>query len=351
MYTRPTLPSYADRRGPAISSDEMNWLDQRARMTYDVVERGADATGVADSGAAFAVNSGLGVLIPQGVYKTDVAPTGLDDWIGIGVLFTGAHPLDEWMRPPTDTSSTAFGLCTMKVVSASGRNALVGAVRNNLPANSTAFPTGLTGYGRNDNNGNAVFPLYAEARQFASTGVVTSEIDSFNHTAPCTQAFPPDRSIGTAQNLPIALTLAAGGSFSSTMAMHIAREGSAPQQFECGIYTSPDAVNLYGILIDSDATHGPSLPLLIKHRAAANGIQVQAVTAPIAGNSWLTYYDGNGVVRLSFKQDGSFTATSLISQTTVGAAGAASALPATPQGYLQFNIGATRYVMPYYLAS
>jgi hypothetical protein len=34
--------------------------------------------------------------------------------------------------------------------------------------------------------------------------------------------------------------------------------------------------------------------------------------------------------------------------TTVGAAGAASALPATPVGYLQINIGGTNYKLPYY---
>lgn len=35
-------------------------------------------------------------------------------------------------------------------------------------------------------------------------------------------------------------------------------------------------------------------------------------------------------------------------QTTVGAAGGASALPATPTGYLKFYLGATQYVFPYY---
>ena len=38
-------------------------------------------------------------------------------------------------------------------------------------------------------------------------------------------------------------------------------------------------------------------------------------------------------------------------QTTVGAAGAASALPATPTGYLTITIGTTDYVVPFYEAS
>lgn len=38
-------------------------------------------------------------------------------------------------------------------------------------------------------------------------------------------------------------------------------------------------------------------------------------------------------------------------QTTVGAAGAASALPATPSGYLQLMIGSVQYVVPFYAVS
>lgn len=38
-------------------------------------------------------------------------------------------------------------------------------------------------------------------------------------------------------------------------------------------------------------------------------------------------------------------------QTTVGSAGSASALPATPSGYLQLMIGNTQYVIPYYAQS
>jgi phage-related protein len=38
-------------------------------------------------------------------------------------------------------------------------------------------------------------------------------------------------------------------------------------------------------------------------------------------------------------------------QNTVGAAGAASALPGTPSGYIEFKINGTAYVMPYYAKS
>lgn len=38
-------------------------------------------------------------------------------------------------------------------------------------------------------------------------------------------------------------------------------------------------------------------------------------------------------------------------QTTVGSAGGATALPATPTGYLTIMVGNTPFVMPYYAVS
>lgn len=40
-----------------------------------------------------------------------------------------------------------------------------------------------------------------------------------------------------------------------------------------------------------------------------------------------------------------------VTQTTVGAAGAASALPATPSLYMKLIVGSTEYVMPLYAVS
>jgi hypothetical protein len=48
---------------------------------------------------------------------------------------------------------------------------------------------------------------------------------------------------------------------------------------------------------------------------------------------------------------GDLTLASPTTQTTVGAAGGASAIPATPTGYLTVNIGNASYVIPYYAQS
>lgn len=45
---------------------------------------------------------------------------------------------------------------------------------------------------------------------------------------------------------------------------------------------------------------------------------------------------------------GDLTLASPTTQTTVGAAGGASALPATPTGYLTINLGNGPVVIPYY---
>jgi hypothetical protein len=61
--------------------------------------------------------------------------------------------------------------------------------------------------------------------------------------------------------------------------------------------------------------------------------------ATVAGKDYALWVDA-GRVRID-----------VTTQTTVGAAGGASALPATPTGYAQINIGGTDFVMPYYAAA
>ena len=47
---------------------------------------------------------------------------------------------------------------------------------------------------------------------------------------------------------------------------------------------------------------------------------------------------------------GNISLTSAITATTVGSAGTASALPATPSGYIQISINGTPYKLPFYAA-
>lgn len=308
VYTRgvATLPPLTDAGVAPAAGIQATKLAYGSRSVSDklgefrsVTDNGADPTGVADSSMALSGFSGIAWIAP-GTYRSTTAPTGPSRAIVIGAQFTGTAPYDAWLP--------AFGTSTMEVLSVGGQhNALIGAVRNTLPAGTLGFPTGVTGYARNDNAGNTAFGVYAEARQYASSGcVVGAELDSFNETgvAP-TATTTPNRGIGTVQQLPNAVTIAAGGTANSWCGAHFTREGSSPQRFLYGTIYDADAHTESAIVIEASVGVGPALPLLVKHKASAIAAQFQGAGTPVGANSWLQYVDGAGTVQQAFKQDGS----------------------------------------------
>ena len=148
-----------------------------------------------------------------------------------------------------DADAPAFGGIILGMTRGSA-NSIVGAVRNNSAANTDAYPTGVTGFGRTDSAGNQAFGLFGRADLY-STGVVTNEMNSFNYSAAPSAALPPNRAIGTTERHPIALTVAAGGDYNSSIGIHIVREGSEPRSFLTGIYFNPDSVTTTGTLISA----------------------------------------------------------------------------------------------------
>jgi hypothetical protein len=88
-------------------------------------------------------------------------------------------------------------------------------------------------------------------------------------------------------------------------------------------------------------------------RIAANGIQGKA-SGDANAQVDINFPNGLGQFRRLLLTSAAFAPSAGVvmmgnaTQTTVGAAGGASALPATPSGYLRFFIGATEYVLPYY---
>lgn len=186
-------------------------------------------------------------------------------------------------------------------------NAIVGEQKNNAAASTTIFPAGVVAYGTVLNTGNQTFGLFARADLPVSTGVATNEVNSFNVTVgDATTAYPPDRSIGTTQRLPIALTVASGGSFKSAIGIHIAKEGSAPQQFRTGIYMNPDAIADYGLFIDADASNGAgTLGALVKSKASVIPLQFQTVGTVVSANAMMLAV-ANGTNVFAIKQGGYF---------------------------------------------
>jgi hypothetical protein len=315
-------------------------LVTRMADVVNVKDFGAVGNGVADDSTAIqaAVNTGKDIFFPEGNYKTDTAITGLGRSFGFGASFSGTNPIDIY---------PAFGTGAFKTISCNFNNGIIGIVDNKLPSSTVAFPTGVTGYGKNNNNGNTAFGIYAEARQYANTGVVTNEIDSFNHGAAPSANLPPDRSIGTTQQVPVALTVAAGGTANSSIAIEIGREGSSPQKFLTGIYLQPDSYVNYGIFLDANAS-STAEPLVVKHSVNKPAINVVGQGAPVAANAWISYSDQSSNAIFSIKQSGACSYNTSITQATVGVAGTASALPALPEGYLKIEVGGLTKIIPYY---
>jgi hypothetical protein len=280
-------------------------------------------------------------------FITNTAITGDVGAFTFGGSFSGTHPLDEGVP--------SFGTGTMRAIALGNKNAIIGIAINNKPANTAIFPTGLTGYGRVDNSGNAAFGIYGWAELKAASGVATNELSSMNTgptTPPPGSGIYPNRAFGTTEAHPICLTIGAGGTKDSTVGIHIVREGSAPRQFLNGITLAFDACKEYGIYVSSHPTLASDLLASMVLQNRSNTIlKLQHVGAVVADNAVITYFDGTSALKWGLRQDGKQLLPASISQATVGAAGAAAVLPSNPVGYTQVFVGGLEYVQPYYLKS
>ena len=148
------------------------------------------------------------------------------------------------------------------------------------------------------------------------------------------------------------------GSFSGGYLMDI--YGSTP-------YTmSPiSGMTLNGVLTQQSSAAALVRPVIKNTNAAGQVVDVQFQNA--IGSTYIgqnptgdTYIDARGTGKVTLQQSGTdrlgvdtsnriLIGTAI--QTTVGAAGTASALPAQPSGYARIVISGTDYVIPYYLRS
>lgn len=176
-------------------------------------------------------------------------------------------------------------------------NAVTGSIIQD-GTNGASQPSGVTGYGAVRSASHAAFGLFGRGDCY-TTGVCTNEVNSFNLNASLgAGTFPPDRSATTTQTVPVALTVAAGGSFPSLIGVQIAKEGGSPQQFYSGLYTNPDAVFSNGIFIDATSTLSPIQSALLKNAAqtsAYNALTMQVTNAsPAAGSMFINALNSGG---------------------------------------------------------
>ena len=324
----------------ATGSTTSRSLKDRFADTVNVKDFGAVGDGVTDDTAAFnaAIATGKPVYAPSGTYKTDGAVTETRRIVSSNAFFTGTNTIDPY---------PAFGAGAFKAYATNNHNCIIGIADNNNSPATLGFPTGVTGYGRNNNAGNTAFGIYAEARQYANTGVVTNEIDSFNFGAAPSSALPPNRGIGTTQQHPVALTVGAGGTADSSIGIHIVGEGSLPRQFLTGLYLHPSCCKSYGLFLDA-ADSDTHVPIVLAHATGQVGLSIITRGSVNTNNAFLSYSDGAGVSKFAIKQDGKLSFRNTLSQSTVGAAGAAAILPSNPTGYLKVEIEGFTKLIPYY---
>lgn len=222
---------------------------------------------------------------------------GSDKSVLLGCIVNGALELRIG-----DTSGVPDFGGQIRTVARDGNNSIVGSAINDLPANSRAFQTAVTGYCRTNNPGNSCFGLFGRADLYSS-GIATNEVNSFNWSGAPSTALPPDRSFGGAARVPVALTVAAGGAYNSSIGIQVAKEGEKPQGFLTGLYVNPDAVKNYGVFIDSTADSTMS-PLVVKHATANIGVQIQGVGKAAWQNAAMTYRDSAGTARFVLRQSG-----------------------------------------------
>jgi hypothetical protein len=221
-------------------------VQSKLRDILSVKDFGAAVDGATDDAAAVALAATNGTfIVPGGTLKTDTAPASFG-LVSFGASFSGTAPLDG--------PYPAFGPGALRLIQKGSANCLIGIAHNTLTAGSNAFPCGVTGYGRVDNAGNAGFGIFGRADLYGASGIVTNEFNSFNYGADPSATFPVDRSIGTAQSVPTAVTAAAGGTKNSHTAYYIGREGSEPQSFLNGVHAEVESLVNYFLVLSTGST-------------------------------------------------------------------------------------------------
>jgi hypothetical protein len=230
-----------------------------------------------------------------------------------GGIITGQLVVNQAVSMGNQTSHdwNGFGVPGLQV-GAINSNAIVAVAESK----SSAFSTAITGSGVVNIPGGAAWGLYAQARNLTA-GVATNEIDSFNETATAPDpSLPPNRALGITQVVPIALTVAAGGTQDSSIAIEIGSEGARPRQFLTGIYLADNGIKNYGLFIDANGAAGPGVSAVIKSKQDAVALQLQATGTYNPSESLLVVTRPDTTPTAVIKQDGTFVTNGSLSAAT-----------------------------------
>jgi len=353
-----TQPTNFANLGAYLPENTTNALDRGVRniadlyrLTYQFGIHGPDQEGTpwpALPAAAGRANTGL-IFDADGLPALGAIPTVIFTQPVFNAFLQIAFPNTVFTNQSWEP---AWGQPDIHVADSTGNNAIIGSIlqTTTFTGSNGNFPTGITGYAQMNGAGNTGFGGFFRADLLTTGVAVGAEFDAFNLSGfDANLVFPPVQGFGTTDYVGIANQAVAFGSNKSKVAYQVALGTST---FRCGFYTNPFAVDTYGLFIDSGSAQGPLVPAMIKGMSSIVPLTIQTVGAFNANNGVVQLLDGlTGAVRGATKQDGHHAYSAI--QTTVGAAGTASALPAQPYKYVVVEIlgDGTPLVFPVYKAS
>ena len=207
----------------------------------------------------------------------------------------------------------AWGPTDLHIADSVGQNVIVGSSLNQLAINTTAFPTGVTGYGRLNTAGNAVFGMFGRSDTYVSgSGGVAQELNANNFAGAPSTMLPASQGIGTTEINAIGLQLVPYGTYNSNIAQQIVGGTGGAKQWLYGLYFSPYSCTTYGLFIDATST-STQTSAVIKCSQNNLALQLQQVGTPDATHAVVEYYDGNGVAQWTMKQVGTHVYGPLVS--------------------------------------
>jgi hypothetical protein len=245
--------------------------------------------------------AGTATLFSRGdhVHPTDTSRVGFTDLTKLGTADTSG----SW---------DLFGNGVIRAGSTGVQNCIIGQAINNSPANTLSYPCGVTAYGKiiAGSSGNTAYGIFGRADTY-DTGTVTHELNTFNYKGAPTPTLPPNRAIGTTSVVPVCLTVAAGGSYSSSIGVQICQEGSTFQKFITGLYVNPDACTSYGLYVDSTSTTGPSQSLYVRAQPTGVPATFQTLGTAVPANAMISCVDNSNAAKFQVRQNGDATGASV----------------------------------------
>ena len=357
LATGATITEFAT--STALGTSNTKVPTQNAVKTYVDAQMAATAiTFVGDDSTGTAVNSGEIFKIAGGTGLTsavvgDALTLDIDSSV---VTLTGGQTLtNKTLTTPTISSPNITGHATIEGVTPTGATGTGNLVFSAGPTlTGTLAAADITASGTLVVTGNTTINGSLTTTDITTTG---NQTVTGNITAQGTVFSDRIKSPSTNANLVISAQgtgIVDVQSAMTTVAQTISGNVNVPD----GFITTLGNIEVYSNTISSTTNGNINIVAngsgqIVLNAARVGAGQINATTVALSNTldtNTLRSYSSNADIAVESQGTGTVN-FKVPTQSTVGSAGAASALPATPSGYIEFKINGTAYVMPYYAKS